>query len=116
GISQVIGGGLQRPEQDIEDRRGKGEADRKTRSKADRGIDQPCAKLQQVLHQRRLGRVERRLVFGTGLDHGAGDPAAAAGGAAPSGDAGAGAAGSAGASLVWGAPARGSPPAGEYQI
>ncbi len=39
--------------------------------KRDHRPDQPLAQLDQMLHQRRLGRFQRGFVFGGGLDHGA---------------------------------------------
>ena len=71
GIDQMIGGGVQRLDQKIEDRRGEGEADHKT-DRQRRAIAQTSrlAQLQQMLHQRRAGGVESRLVFRGRIGHG----------------------------------------------
>jgi len=60
---------VQRPDQEVENRRGEGEGDPETDAESDQRIDQPGAQLQQMLHQRRLGRFERCLVFLAGDGH-----------------------------------------------
>ncbi len=71
GIDQVIGGGVQRHGEKIENLGGEAEADAETDREADQRIDQPAAQLQQMLHQRRLGRFQRGLVFRGRINHGA---------------------------------------------
>src|SRR6185312_14411125 len=79
---------------------GEVEADEERRDEGEDGIDQPLAQFEQVIEQRRLGRLDRVFVFLGGGRHDAGRPAsgdAGSAGAGSAGSAGAGLAGSAGA-------------------
>ena len=70
-IDQMVGGRRQRPFQELKDLGRETEADAKADAKGDQRIDQPAAELEQMLHQGRLGRVQRGFVFRRRLDHGA---------------------------------------------
>src|SRR6185369_16863687 len=54
---------FERPDQDVVDVAGEEEADDEGEEERDQRLDQPRAQLDQVLHQRRLGRLDLLLVF-----------------------------------------------------